>query len=358
MLFDNLSLFDAHRFAIQMAWLGAFLALLNVAAVVAERAIFAYNTTRRRRLERTYQPIIERALAGDDAAVQQLANSSLRHRIAIAWMLVAPLYQDRDRERVTRKRRLFEAMSLVPLIERWAQSRRWWRRALAVRAMGGFQIKTHTATILAALDDDIPEVRAAALDALVDLQDPQALMAVVVRLNDESLHYGRRFAAIAAFGREIEPFVLNMADLDTANRLNYARALRICGTTRSLPLLSCWTGDPDVNVRAAAFEALAHVGLDEHASHLAVEALGAEDVNVRAMAAYALHDWKGSGNIAVQLAGHLDDQWPVAVQAARSLKTMRDRGATVLQDVAARADLAGELARQTLWEITADAMAR
>jgi len=71
------------------------------------------------------------------------------------------------------------------------------------------------------------------------------------------------------------------------------------------------------------------------------------------MAAFALHDWAGPGDIAVQLAQHLDDRWPVAVQAAHSLKTMRDGGMAALQAAASRPDLAGELARQALWEMTA-----
>ena len=347
------SLFDFHRFAIQTAWLGVFLALLNAAAVVVERALFACNEARRRRIDRRYEPVARRALDGDEAAVEQLANSPRRHRIAIAWMLVRPLYDDRDRQRVARARTIFQAMSLVEVADRWVNSCWWPRRARAVRALGLFQIENRTAAIVAALDDDHAEVRAAALDSIADLGDPRAVMAVVVRLHDESLHRGRRFAAIAAFGPEIEPSLLEMAGVDAANRLNYARALRICGTARSLPTLSLWTLDPDVKVRAAAFEALGHIGLDRHAAPLALEGLEADDVTVRAMAAYALHDWAGPGNIAVQLAQHLDDRWPVAVQAASSLKTMRDGGVAALQAAASRPDLAGELARQTLWEMAA-----
>lgn len=48
--------FDAHRFATAMAWLGAFLALLDLAAVVAERTVLAIGQKiRRRRLERRYR---------------------------------------------------------------------------------------------------------------------------------------------------------------------------------------------------------------------------------------------------------------------------------------------------------------
>lgn len=51
-----------------------------------------------------------------------------------------------------------------------------------------------------------------------------------------------------------------------------------------------------------------------------------------------------------QLGRHLDDEWPVAVQAAQSLRTMQSAGLPVLHEHAARTDLAGLLARQMLWE--------
>ena len=349
----DVSLLDFHRFAIQMAWLGAGLALLNAAAVVAERAGFALNEMRRQRIDRRYAAIARRALNGDQIAVQDLAHRPERHRIAIALMLISPLQDDRDPQRVARTRTVIQAMSLAAVAAPWLQSYWWWRRALAVRIVGLLQITAHTAKIVAALDDDNAEVRAAALDSIADLRDSRALMAIVVRLNDESLHFGRRFAVVAAFGPEIEPFLLETADVDRANRLNYARALQICGGPRSLPTLSRWTQDPDLNVRVAAFEALGHVGLDAQAAPLALEALKDGDVRVRAMAAYALQAWNGPDEVAAQLARHLDDRWPVAVQAAHSLKTMRDSGIAALEAAASRQDLAGRLARQTLWEITA-----
>lgn len=346
-------LLDSDHFAMQMAWLGAALALLNAVAVVAERAGFALIEMRRLRIHRRYAPIARRALDGDESAVHELARSPWRHRIAIARLMATPLLEDRDHQRVARTGAIFQAMSLVAVAERWVHSHLWWRRALAVRTLGVLQLKSHAATIVSALDDVRAEVRAAALDSLADLHDSQTLRAVVVRLNDDSLHHGRRIAVIAAFGPEIEPVVLEMADLDTANRLNYAQALQVCGTACSLPTLTRWTQDPDPDVRAAALEALGHVGLDAPSATRALEALEADNVTVRAMAAYALHHWTGPGDTAVRLAQHLDDQWPVAVQAARSLKTIHHGGIAALQAAASRPDLAGRLARQTLWDITA-----
>ena len=67
------------------------------------------------------------------------------------------------------------------------------------------------------------------------------------------------------------------------------------------------------------------------------------------MAAFALQGWTGSGDAANRLARHLDDAWPVAVRAARSLRSMGPGGVVALQASASRADLAGVLARQMLW---------
>ena len=81
-----------------------------------------------------------------------------------------------------------------------------------------------------------PDVRAAALDGLTDLHDPAALRPSSCGVHDTSLHRGRRGAALKAFGSECEPFLLELAGVDPANRLNYIHALAICGTARSRPV--------------------------------------------------------------------------------------------------------------------------
>ena len=111
--------------------------------------------------------------------------------------------RDRNPELIARVRGIVLAMSVMPLIERWLHSGFWWQRARALRGLGLLQMTTHTAAIVAALDDPDVEVRAAALDAIADLRDPASLQALVVRLHDQSLPRGRRAAAIAAFGCQL-----------------------------------------------------------------------------------------------------------------------------------------------------------
>jgi len=329
---------------------GTGVALALMLAVIVERIALAANDARLRRIERHYGPLIARALDGDQDATRQLASSPSRDRFSVARLLITPLIVDRDPERIATTRAIVRAMSLAPVADGLLRSHWWWRRALGLRAIGLLQMTDRIGAVVAALEDSNADVRNAALDALADMQDPAALPAIAAHLHNASLRRGPRAAAIAAFGSRCEALLLDLSYVDAENRLNYARALAICGTGRSRPALCEWTADPRVEVRAAAFEALGHIGLDPSSASLAIGALDSGDVAVRAMAAAALHDWTGDGHAARHLGQHLDDAWTVAVRAARSLQSMREPGLAELQVRAARQDLAGALARQMLWE--------
>ena len=333
-----------------VAWLAIILAVSATGAVVVERALHGFKQVRQRRFEQRYAPIVQRALAGEAGAERALVASPRGHRIDIAVLLVTPLIDDRDPGRIARTREIFTAMSLVEDANRFLVSKRWWRRAAALRALGLLQSRDHTGRIVAALDDVNIDVRAAALDALADLRDPASLPALVVRLLDTTLHYGRRVDALTAFGSEAEPLLLDLSTLDELHRVGYARAIGVCGTSASREVLCEWTSDARPEVRAAAFDALAHVGLDEHCVELAVRALEVDAPIVRAAAAHALRRWKGGPDLASHLARHLDDTWTVAVSAARTLQSMVPSGWEALRSCAPRTDLAGLLARQMLWE--------
>lgn len=337
------------RLAPFMLWAAVASAVAMAIAVVVERALFGAQQARERQLTGRYRPLVLRALAGDAPARAALLATPRRHRLLIARLLIDPLIDDRDPERITQTRALAQAMSIFEFADRYLRSWRWWRRATALRALGLMQARNRTAQLVAALDDHHPDVRAAALDGLADLHDQAALQAIVVRVNDTTLHRGRRGAALKSFGRDGEPFLLELAALDPANRLNYIHALAICGTSRSRPVLCSWTRDERIDVRATAFEALAYVGLDEDAARVAIEALDSDEPRVRAMAAYALRGWMGHDDAASRLARHLDDTWAVAVRAARTLQSMGAAGEAELQARAPRQDMSGLLARQMLW---------
>ena len=338
------------RLAFWALSLGLGFAAVMALAVVVERLAVAAHNRFLRRLTRQYRPLIERALGGDHVALNQIVRSPSRYRLELVRLLIFPLVDDRSPNRIAATRDIIGAMSLVPLANRWLRSRRWWRRVAALQAFGLLQLENRAPQMVAALDDANAEVRNAALDALADLRDPATLRAIVVRLHDTSLQRGRRAAALAAFGSECEGFLIDLSHVDVAHRLNYAKALTICGTARSRSILCDWTADEREEVRAAAFEALARIGVDDRAAALALAALDRGDVHERAMAAAALRGWNGAGEWPVILGRHLGDAWPVAIRAARALQSAGPAGRAALEPYAARTDQAGELARQMLWE--------
>ena len=341
---------DVHALALWALWAGIAIVAAMALFVIVERVSLAAHARLLRKLKRLYDPVIERALQGDAHAVDVLVRSPSRYRLELARLLIFPLVDNRRPERIAATRDIIGAMSLVPVADRWLHSRRWWRRVAALHTFGLLQFKERAAAMVAALDDPSAEVRNAALDALADLHDPATLQGIVVRLHDTSLLRGRRAAVLAAFGSEGEGMLLELSRVDPAHRVNYAKALKMCGTERSRPILCDWTADPREHVRAASLEALGRIGLDARAAALAIGALEDDDLSVRAMAAEALRGWTGSGDGPTRVARRLEDAWPVAVRAARTLQSMGPAGHAALEPFTARQDQAGMLARQMLWD--------
>ena len=217
--------------AVIALWAGLALALSMCGAVVVARLACGWLALRSRQLESRYMPLIVRALVHDDAAVSALVAAPSRHRLTIAALLITPLIDDRDPGRVARTRTVVQAMSLVPVADRYLRSSLWWRRAIAPRALGLLQLTDRTAAIVGALDDPNRNVRAAALDALSDLKDPASLQAVVV--HDASLPLGRRIHALASFGTRCESFLLDLASVDRGE------SSRLCLCTHHLRHRAC-----------------------------------------------------------------------------------------------------------------------
>ena len=325
------------------------LAAVLLIVIVVQRVVLASLGFRRRRLERRYRPVVQRALGGDPEARRALAASPSRHRLLIARILILPLVDDRNPGRVAETRGLLQAMSFIPVVNRYLRSRLSSRRALALHVLGVLQAREHSAAIVSALDDPSPIVRSAALDALTDLQDPATLSAIVVRLHDASLPHGRRLGALAAFGPRCEPMLVDLMAIDSKHAVNYAQAIAFCGAQHSRPALCRLTTDSRPDVRAAALEALGRIGVDETAAGYAIAALDSSDVRVRAAAAAALRGWASSPAVVARLANHLDDAWDVAVKAAHTLRSMGAPGVAALEARAHGQDMAGHLARHVLW---------
>jgi hypothetical protein len=102
----NAFLIEFARLSPLMVWAAVAAALTMTAAVVVERTAFGLQRALNRRLTERYRPLVQRAIDGDEAARRELVASPARHRLVVARLLIEPLIDDRDPERIGRTRAL------------------------------------------------------------------------------------------------------------------------------------------------------------------------------------------------------------------------------------------------------------
>jgi hypothetical protein len=67
-----------------VVWAGLALAVCTAAAVIAQRIALAIHDANVRRLAERYQPVIDRAMTGDPAALAALRDVPRRRRLGVA----------------------------------------------------------------------------------------------------------------------------------------------------------------------------------------------------------------------------------------------------------------------------------
>ena len=105
----ELELFVVLMFRIELG-----VALAAMLVLVVERAGFACWWGWRQRTERRYGSLVRSALEGDEAATRALIASPGRHRLTLAALLILPLIDDRNPDRIARTRAIVTTLSLVP----------------------------------------------------------------------------------------------------------------------------------------------------------------------------------------------------------------------------------------------------
>jgi HEAT repeat protein len=137
-----------------------------------------------------------------------------------------------------------------------------------------------------------------------------------------------------------------------------AQLLGVIADPAAITALARWMEDERPQVRAASMQALGLVGVDQRTYYHALRALSSDnDADVRAMAAWALGR-SGRREAAPYLAKRLHDDWIVAAHSATALRALGAAGITVLRGVADDKGVAGDLARQILFDVRADAQQR
>jgi HEAT repeat protein len=302
---------------------------------------------RRRHLLASYRPLVAATLTGDEQALAQLVSSPRRHRGVVSSLLLEPL---RVTAGTTTARALAAARALG-LATRWQAQltdRRWWIRAEAARALGLVKCPDVVSQLTDALDDPCDEVRASAVESLGLLADPQAIPQLIARLGDQSRHQRVRLVhALQQFGPHAVAPLLERGQAQVAERAAVAEILGAIGAAAALDRLLEWSVEDKAEVRAAVWQALGTIGVDDRAYYHALRALNDSSGQVRAAAAWALGR-SGRQDAAAYLAGRLNDEWIVAAQTARALRALGPAGRRELEE--AVATRGSELARQMLWE--------
>jgi HEAT repeat protein len=204
-----------------------------------------------------------------------------------------------------------------------------------------------------ALDDQVDEVRAAAVEALGLIADPVAIPELVARLGEQSRHQRVRLVqALQQFGSAAVSPLLAHGQANPGQRMSVAELLGSIGAAGAIDALVEWSSDERAEVRAAVWQAVGTIGVDDRAYYHVLRALNDQSEQVRAAAAWALGR-SGRQDAAPYLAGRLNDEWIVAAHTARALRALGPAGRRALEHAASAES--SELARQMLWEYTAAA---
>ena len=322
-----------------------------LAVVVLHRGIAAAVAIRRRRLESRYRGTVDAWLMeADAAALERLASvRSSAHRKVIGDLLVQPM-RAFSGEVVTRGGVAVERLGFVDWWIRALAHRRWWRRSGAARMLGLARATRAIDGLVAALDDDHTEVRAAAVEALGRIGDPVTIPVIIAQLRDSARHQRVRVVeALRGFGAGAAQALAQYGDETPTDRSLAADVLGWIGGGAALPSLLAWCGDDDPVTRAAALRAIGSIGVDDRAYYYALRGVGDPAADVRAMAARALGRSRRADALPY-LARCLDDEWIAAAHAARAVQQLGPPGVPYLTACVERNGPGAAIARQMLWE--------
>lgn len=314
-----------------LAVLGLFTGLTVV--IIVGKAWREAVQARRRRRRRTLEPEILRYAHGGLPSVLPALGGGLRlrDRAVVEEILLDHVQRIRGEER----ERLGRALDELGFVDRHIEglrSPRWWRRAEAAEKLGLAGARRSHESLVAVLDDPVPEVRIRAAKALGAIGGKASVAPLIEALSEPNRWSTIRIADILAeMGRPVVAELIEVYPrLGVPARL---AAIDILGRIRPLdaaPWLRERLGDEQRDVRARAAHALGSIGEPGSGPSLA-GALHDPEWPVRAMAAKALGrvHWKAAAPV---LAGALRDrQWWVRANAAEALRSLGEPGRTAIE---------------------------
>ena len=295
----------------------------------------------RRTRRRTLEPLLLKFAHGTDPSVLSALGGGLarRDRVVVEAILLDHVQRVGGIER----ERLCRALDELGFVDGYLatlRSPRWWARAEAAENLGLAGAKRATSKLVAALDDEISEVRLRAAKALGLVGGKAAVLPLLRALTEPNRWSTIRIADILAdMGREVVHELLDA--FPKLNRHAKLAALDILGRIHSLdavPWLLERLKDPEADVRARAAHAIGAIGVVDAASPLRA-ALSDSEWPVRAMAAKALGRIHDTEAIPPLCAALRDREWWVRANAAEALKLTGPMGIEALEGMLADEDL-------------------
>ena len=262
----------------------------------------------------------------------------VRDRVVVEGVLLDHIQRVRGIER----ERLGRALEELGFVERYLRRLRashWWHRADGAEKLGLAAARRATEALVAALDDETPEVRIRAAKALGAVGGKASARPLIQALDDPSRWSTIRIADIlAGMGREVTEELVDAFDqLTLPGKL---AALDILGRIRPLeavPWLRARLRDEDADVRARACHALGAIG-EPGSGEALRQALLDRAWPVRAMAAKALGKIGDRQAISLLCESLRDAEWWVRANAADALRAIGEDGLRALDGMIEDAD--------------------
>ena len=301
-----------------VAWSVAALTLagtLFVCLLAVRRFALARDERRLRAAEARLQPLALALASGERETVATLGDEDAE---VIAGLLARYARQVSGSAR-TDIAAFFEGRGLVEREIGRLRDRRTWRRAHAAYVLGDMSSELAQAPLLAALDDPMREVRAAAARSLGRLECVRAVEPLVDALVSGRVPRavaGQALLAIGPASRERLRGLVSRREAEV--RAVAIELLGLLGDASDAPLVAAHLRDSAAEVRAKATRALGRLGAEEAAGDLRT-ALGDRVPFVRATAAIALGMIADRNAGPALLAQARDDQFEPAQAAARAL---------------------------------------
>lgn len=254
------------------------------------------------------------------------------HRAALRDVLVE-FAQDLEGETSERLVYVFSSFGFVDDQLRLLQSKKWWIRAQAARALGLVRARKGITQLTFALEDPHPDVRAQAMQSLIVLVGVDALGTIfrigrnLSRWNEIELS-----AIVMEFKEKAVPHLIEALNSEDDSIVLFATEMlaEIGFVVAVEPILKIAANHPRSKVRAKALEALGRLG-DGRAEPLLLEMSTAGDDQVRLNAIEAVGELGSQKGVAVLLSRFPRSEIPEKLLVARALGKCGPEGVGALK---------------------------